>query len=153
MRIVQAGTAGDLAQIQDLFVEYARELGVDLGFQGFTLELAGLPGLYAPPAGRLLLAIENGEPAGCVALRPREAGVCEMKRLFVRPAFRHRAIGRALAERIISEARLAGYCLMQLDTLPALENATRLYESLGFSRCPGYYDTPLPETIFMELRL
>ena len=103
--IVQAGDADAVAQARELFCEYAAELQLDLCFQNFEAELAGLPGAYAPPEGRLLLALYMGQPAGCVALRKFEDGVCEMKRLFVRPAFRGQGIGRALARRVIEEAR------------------------------------------------
>jgi len=112
-----------------------------------------LPGDYAPPKGRLLLATAAEGPAGCVALRPLEAKLCEMKRLFVRPAYRGHGLGRLLAERVVSDARVIGYERMLLDTLPTLHEAIRLYTSMGFSRCSAYYDTPLAETVFMELRL
>jgi N-acetylglutamate synthase-like GNAT family acetyltransferase len=112
-----------------------------------------VPGQYAPPRGRLLLASKNGQAVGCVALRPISDTIGEMKRLFVRPMFRGQGIGRRLAERIIAEARGIGFQRMRLDTLPILSAATRLYESLGFVRCAPYYDTPLPEITFMELRL
>ena len=154
MEIFQASTQEELEQARSLFEEYAAWLRVDLCFQGFAAELAGLPGVYAPPRGRLLLAIDSsGQAAGCVALRPLEESVCEMKRLFVRPAFRGRGIGRTLAERVIAEAQSIGYATMKLDTLPKINAATRLYEILGFVRCEAYYNTPLEDTIFMELRL
>jgi GNAT superfamily N-acetyltransferase len=101
----------------------------------------------------LLLALVNDQPAGCVALRPLTDGVCEMKRLFVPPAFRGQGIGRKLAEQVIAEARLIGYAAMKLDTLPRLKSATDLYTKLGFSPCPPYYDTPFKETVFLELPL
>jgi GNAT superfamily N-acetyltransferase len=153
MEIRQATSNAEVAEARRLIEEYAAWLGVDLQFQGFAAELAGLPGVYAPPQGRLLLAFDKGDVAGCVALRPLSEGICEMKRMFVRPAFRGRGIGRLLAERIISEAREAGYYAMRLDTLPFIREALALYKSLGFVRCPAYYNTPLPETIFLELRL
>lgn len=153
VEIRHAASVQELAYVRTLFKEYAEWLGVDLGFQGFAAELAGLPGVYGPPRGRLLLAFVNGEAAGCVALRPLPENVCEMKRLFVRPDFRRRGIGRLLAERIIGEAREMGYSMMRLDTLPFIREALGLYESLGFVRCSAYYDTPLAETIFLELRL
>ena len=136
-----------------MFEEYAAWLKVDLCFQGFAEELAGLPGVYAPPRGRLLLAHVSGEVAGCVALRSLDGNICEMKRLFVRPAFRGQGIGRMLAESIVAEARIIGYTAMKLDTLPIMFAATFLYKSLGFVTCPAYYDTPLAETIFMQLQL
>lgn len=153
MIIQHASTPEGLALARALFEEYAAWLKVDLCFQGFAAELTGLPGLYAPPQGRLLLARQQGQAAGCVALRPLEPGVCEMKRLFVRPAFRRQKVGRLLAERVIGEAGEIGYARMRLDTLPSMAAAIALYESLGFSRCPRYYETPLKETVFMELRL
>jgi ribosomal protein S18 acetylase RimI-like enzyme len=152
MNIRQATTQQDIAATRALFKEYAAWLGVDLRFQGFDAELAGLPGLYAPPRGRLLLAWADSA-AGCVALRPLSDSVCEMKRLFVRPAFRGEGVGRMLAEKVVAEAMAIGYASMRLDTLPAMNAATKLYESLGFARIPAYYATPLADTIFMELKL
>ena len=153
MNIRQAITQEDIAAARALFEEYAAWLGVDLCFQGFAAELAGLPGLYAPPRGRLLLAWTEAQAARCVALRPMGDSVCEMKRLFVKPAFRGRGAGRMLAEAVIAEARAIGYASMRLDSLASLAAATKLYESLGFVRIPAYYATPLPDTIFMELPL
>jgi ribosomal protein S18 acetylase RimI-like enzyme len=154
MEIHQVITPPEIAETRALFEEYAAWLKVDLCFQGFQAELDGLPGLYAPPRGRLLLArAENGAAAGCVALRPLSGPACEMKRLFVRPDFRRRGLGRQLAEHLIAEARAAGYAVMRLDTLPFITAALQLYESMGFVRCPSYYDTPMAETIFLELKL
>jgi ribosomal protein S18 acetylase RimI-like enzyme len=136
-----------------LFQEYAQWLGRDLSFQGFATELAGLPGAYAPPDGRLFLALTDEKAAGCVALRPQDGGFCEMKRLFVRPAFRRQGVGRLLAQRVIASARECGYSEMRLDTLPFMEGALLLYEALGFVRCPAYYETRLRETVFMKLQL
>lgn len=152
MKICQAIRPKQIALSRTLFEEYSDWLGIDLSFQGFAAELAGLPGVYAPPRGRLLLALSGREVAGCVALRPLDDAVCEMKRLFVRSGFRGRGIGTLLAERVIAEARGVGYRAMRLDTLPSMQAAIRLYEALGFVRCAAYYDTPLPETVFMELR-
>jgi GNAT superfamily N-acetyltransferase len=144
---------GLVAIVKGLFQEYAESLGFDLEFQGFGKELAGLPGRYAPPAGRLLLATLEGDPAGCVALRPLERDVCEMKRLYVRPAFRGHGIGRILAWRIIEEAQSAGYRRMRLDTLPSMAAARRLYAELGFRPILPYYPNPVPDTVFLELDL
>ena len=153
MIICQAALPEELALARALFEEYAAWLGIDLSFQGFAAELAGLPGPYAPPQGRLLLALQDGLALGCVALRPQEEGVCEMKRLYVRPPFRGQGVARQLVDRLVHEARLTGYQRMRLDTLPGMRAAIRLYEALGFVRCPAYYATPLPDTIFMELQL
>lgn len=153
MQICQATTPEHVAAIRSLFQEYAAWLRVDLCFQGFADELVTLPGSYAPPRGRLLLATDTAGPIGCVALRPIRDTVCEMKRLFVRPAHQGHGAGRALAQRVIAEAQGAGYSTMMLDTLPFMLSAIRLYEALGFVRRSAYYATPLPETVFMELQL
>jgi putative acetyltransferase len=153
MRIEQATTQEEIALVRALFEEYAKWLGVDLCFQGFAAELAGLPGAYSAPRGRLLLVNSGSEAAGCVALRPLGDGVCEMKRLFVRPTFRGHGLGRRLAEEALKEARAIRYRIMRLDTLPVMQPAIRLYEALGFAPCAKYYETPLTETICMERRL
>lgn len=153
MNICQASTPEQIALSRVLFEQYAAWLGIDLSFQAFAAELANLPGLYAPPHGRLLLSLVDSEATGCVALRPLENGICEMKRLFVCPNFRSHGIGKMLAERIVEEASAIGYVTMRLDTLPSMQSAIHLYEALGFTRCAAYYETPLPGTIFMELQL
>jgi carbonic anhydrase len=146
--------AEDLAQVRRLFRAYADWLAVDLCFQGFERELAELPGAYAPPAGRLLVARVGGEVAGCVGLRPLEPGVCEMKRLWVEPGFAGHGIGRALAEAIVEAARTIGYERMRLDTIPGrMPAAQRLYASLGFQEIPPYYDNPLAGVVMLELTL
>jgi ribosomal protein S18 acetylase RimI-like enzyme len=140
-------------QVRRLFSEYATSLGVDLGFQGFAEELATLPGGYAPPTGRLLIAMQGDEIAGCVAVRQLEPGVCEMKRLFVRPAFRGLGIGRALTDRMIQEAGEAGYQRMRLDTLPSMAEALALYRRIGFREIPPYRHNPIRGAVFLELEL
>jgi len=151
--IVQASDADAVAQARELFCEYAAESQLDLCFQNFEGELAGLPGTYAPPEGRLLLALYEGQLAGCVALRKFEEGVCEMKRLFVRPAFRGQGIGRLLACRVIEEARVVGYSAIRLDTLARMRAAITLYESLGFRRIEAYRPNPLEDAVYLELTL
>jgi len=153
MRIIQAQTTAELDAVRELFGEYQRGLGVDLGFQGFAKELASLPGRYAPPGGRLLLALEGTEAAGCVALRALEDEVCEMKRLFVRPAFRRQGLGLRLAMQIINEATALGYAIMRLDTLDTLDSAMRMYAGLGFQRRMPYYANPLPGVVYWERAL
>ena len=151
--IVEASDADAVAQARELFCEYAAESQVDLCFQNFEAELAGLPGTYAPPEGRLLLALYEEQLAGCVALRKFGDDVCEMKRLFVRPAFRGQGIGRMLARRVIEEARAARYSTMRLDTLARMRAAIALYESLGFRRIDAYRPNPLEDAVYMELTL
>ena len=139
--------------VRELFLEYAAAIGVDLEYQGFTAELAALPLPYVPPHGALLIAKINGETAGCVALRRIDEQTGEMKRLYVRPAFRSFGLGRHLIGETIRAARLAGYTRLRLDTLPSMGAAQGLYRSLGFSEIPAYNNTHLPGTRFYELRL
>ena len=153
LTIGEAQDKDELEQARRLFEEYADSLGVDLCFQDFESELANLPGQYARPSGRLLLASWDTELAGCVALRPLDPGVCEMKRLYVRPAFRAHGVGRVLAERAIQEARRVGYRHMRLDSLPSMSTAIALYRRLGFREIPPYRDNPVPGTVYLELPL
>jgi putative acetyltransferase len=142
-----------LGAARELFEEYAATLGVSLCFQGFDEELANLPGGYAPPGGRLLLACRGEEVAGCVALREIEPRICEMKRLYVRPAYRTGGVGRLLTERVIHEAVTAGYRRMRLDSLPTMQSALRLYRRLGFQEIAPYTTNPVEGAVFLELHL
>jgi len=152
--IEAAQGAADMALVHALFVEYADWLDFDLCFQGFDQELATLPGKYAPPEGGLWLARVGGTPAGVVGLRPLDGGVCELKRLWVRPAFRGRALGRRLTEAAIAAARAAGYRSIRLDTIGRLmQEARELYESLGFRETAPYYRNPHPGADYLELDL
>jgi putative acetyltransferase len=149
---VQSGSA--LEDIRALFLEYARGLNFNLCFQNFDRELEELPGAYGLPQGRLILCEVDGRPAGCIAVKPLEAGVCELKRLFVRPEFRRRKLGLKLTQHIIEEARSIGYTVMRLDTIRGtMDNAIALYESVGFREIPAYYHNPIPNAFYMELQL
>lgn len=153
-KILHAETETEIDAARELFREYESWLGLDLCFQGFEAELATLPGKYAQPEGRLLLACTGDKLAGCIALRKLEEGVCEMKRLFVRDEFRGSRIGVALIERLIADAREVGYSKMRLDTYPPkMGKAVKLYESHGFVEIPPYYENPHPGVLFMELAL
>src|SRR5437016_13880632 len=152
--MVPAYTADQIEHARQLFKEYAAWLEIDLCFQNFDAELAGLPGDYAPPRGRLLLAADGDQIAGCIALRKIADGICEMKRLFVRAAFRGQGLGRSLTEAIINEARVIGYERMRLDTLHGrMDKAIALYRELGFKEIAPYYNNPVPGAMFMELVL
>jgi putative acetyltransferase len=143
-----------LEEVRALFFEYAGSLGFSLCFQGFDEELRALPGMYAPPRGRLLLAIEDDRPAGCVGLHPWDGDAAEMKRLYVRPAFRGRGLGRILAEAALAEARSIGYRSIRLDTIASLmQSAIALYRELGFREIPPYRSNPIPGALYLELRL
>ena len=143
----------ELAVIREMLQEYREWLGIDLSFQGFSCEVHELPGDYAPPDGRLLIARLNGEPVGMIAMRRLDAGRAEMKRLFVRPSARGAHIGRELVMRIIDAAGERGYTSIVLDTLPVMQSAQRLYAQFGFIDIPPYYESPLPGTRYLGLRL
>lgn len=153
-KILHAETETEIAAAEEIFREYESRLGLDLCFQGFEDELKGLPGKYAAPTGRLYLATDDDEIAGCIALRKLENGVCEMKRLFVRERFRGRQIGKLLIERLIADAREIGYDRMRLDTFPPkMGKAIQLYEAYGFREIAPYYENPNEGVLFMELTL
>lgn len=152
--MLREAQAADLDGVRALFREYADWLGVDLCFQSFEQELATLPGKYAPPLGRLLVAEVDGRLAGVVGLRPLAEDICEMKRLYVPAWAKGRGIGRALVERVVGEARAAGYRAMRLDTLQsAMPQANHLYDQLGFREIPAYYENPMPNVRYLELLL
>ncbi|MBV9574178.1 MAG: GNAT family N-acetyltransferase [Acidobacteriales bacterium] len=152
--MVQANTPEEIACARELFLEYARSLNFSLCFQGFDQELSGLPGAYAAPDGRLRLAKCGALWAGCVAMHPLEPEVCEMKRLYVRPAFRGRGVGRALVDQIIRDARNMGYKRMRLDTVePVMKDAVAMYRRLDFREIPAYRPNPIAGTLYMELKL
>jgi len=154
LSVVQATSSAQIAQARELFLEYAKSLGFSLCFQNFDKELAGLPGDYAPPEGRLLLAEHEGQMAGCVALHKLHSGICEMKRLYLRPQFRGKGLGRALAECIIAEARQIGYQRMRLDTVePMMRDAVAMYRKLGFKEIAPYRPNPIAGALYMELEL
>jgi len=152
--IAQAQSQKDVAQARELFLEYAKSLGFSLCFQNFDQELANLPGDYSPPDGRLLLARLGDEIAGCVAMHKLEDDICEMKRLYVRPRFRGKGLGRVLANAVIAEARKIGYKFMRLDTVePVMKDAVVLYRRLGFYEIAPYRVNPMPGTLYMEVKL
>ncbi len=154
LTFTQAGSPAQIIQARELFLEYAQSLGFSLCFQNFDKELAELPGDYTPPEGRLLLVEYEGQLAACVALHKLEPGICEMKRLYLRPQFRGKGLGRAVAERIIAEARQIGYRRMRLDTVePVMKDAVAMYRKLGFKDIAPYRSNPIAGAMYMELEL
>jgi putative acetyltransferase len=154
LSFAQAESPTQLAEARELFLEYAQSLGFSLCFQNFDKELAGLPGDYAPPEGRLLLADHQGQLAGCVALHKLESRVCEMKRLYLRPQFRGKGLGRALANQIMAQARHIGYRRMRLDTVePIMKDAVAMYRKIGFQEIVPYRANPIAGAMYMELQL
>ncbi len=154
MHLIQAQSPDEIKSARALFEEYAAWLGFSLCFQNFDKELAELPGGYAPPSGRLILAVDGNDVMGCVALRKIGDGVGEMKRLFVRPEFRARGLGRILTEKLIGEAKDIGYARLRLDTLPGkMDQAIAMYRSFGFKEIAPYYKNPVAGATFMELVL
>lgn len=149
-----AESHAQIVQVRELFREYEQSLGVKLCFQNFEQELAELPGHYAPPDGRLLLAEYEGRLAGCVALHKWEGDICEMKRLYLRPVFRGKGLGRGIAEKVIAEARNIGYQRMRLDTIePIMKDAVEMYRRLGFHEVAPYRPNPIAGAMYMELKL
>jgi putative acetyltransferase len=154
LQIAQAESPAQIAQARELFLEYAQSLGFSLCFQGFDKELVDLPGDYAPPDGRLFLAHYQTHLAACAALHKLEPGICEMKRLYLRPQFRGKGFGRALADRIIAEARHIGYHHMRLDTVePVMGDAVAMYRKIGFHEISPYRENPIAGAMYMELQL
>jgi putative acetyltransferase len=149
--IAAAEVPSDIDAVRELFLEYAEWLAVDLCFQGFEAELAGLPGDYAGEKGALFIARAGADAAGCIALRPFDAETGEIKRLYVRPAYRATGLGKKLAVRALDAAREAGYRRLVLDTLDRMQSAVRLYQKLGFQPIPAYYRNPIPGALYFEL--
>ncbi len=154
VKFVNVDGGHKIEDVRALFVEYGRALNFDLCFQSFDQELRALPGAYAPPAGRLILAEVGGDAAGCIAIKPLEKDVCEMKRLYVRPQFRGRQLGTGLVSRAIEEARGVGYRAMRLDTIDGkMDHAIALYRMVGFREIGPYYPNPIPNALYFELPL
>jgi len=150
----QAESPAQISAVRELFLEYANSLNFSLCFQSFEKELAELPGDYAPPGGRLLLATRESQPAGCVALHKLDEEVCEMKRLYVRPQFRGKGLGRVLSERAVADAREIGYKRLRLDTVePMMRDAVGLYRKLGFHEIAPYRENPIEGALYMERTL
>ena len=153
LRLVLAVSAQELQSVRELFLEYQQSLGIDLCFQNFNAELAALPGDYAPPNGRLTLGVADEQHACCVALRRLDDAMAEMKRLYVRPAFRGRGYAKVLAQTVIEDARTMGCSSVVLDTLPSMHEAQAMYVALGFRDIPPYTHNPVPGARFMGLAL
>jgi len=152
--LIQTVSVEQIEQARNLFLEYADSLGFSLAFQGFDEELKNLPVAYAPPSGRLLLAHEQRQAAGCVALRQLDHQICEMKRLYVRPAYRGKGVGRMLVDRVIAEARTIGYERMRLDTIESsMQDAIALYRRRGFREIAPYRSNPIAGALYLELLL
>jgi GNAT superfamily N-acetyltransferase len=153
MTIVPVEAEGQLAEVRSLFEEYWSSFGFTPCFQNFAGELAGLPGDYVPPGGRLAIATIDGEAAGCAALKRFDDDRCEAKRLYVRPKFRGRRVGRALLDWVIAEARAAGYRELLGDTMPVMQEALGMYRRMGFEVTGPYAENPTPGAVFLRLKL
>lgn len=153
IQIVHAVSEEQIGIIRELFIEYARSINVSLCFENLDKEVNDLPGAYAPPHGKLLLAADGSRIAGCAALKKIDDHISEMKRLYVRAEFRGKGVGKKLALRIADEARKIGYERLRLDTLPSMKEAISLYRSLGFEEIPAYRDLPVPGALFMQITL
>ncbi|NWF88521.1 MAG: GNAT family N-acetyltransferase [Ignavibacteriaceae bacterium] len=150
MKLVFVESEKHLTSIRELFLEYAESLGFSLCFQDFDKELANLPGDYSPPDGRLILALDENKPIGCVALRKLEKDICEMKRLYVKPEMRGIGLGKQLVQKIIDEALKIGYVKMRLDTVPKMKEAIDLYHKIGFKEVEPYRENPIEGALYME---
>ena len=153
MKIIFTESKEQLASIKELFIEYAKSLGFSLCFQDFDKELAGLPGEYAPPDGRLILALDDTDAIGCIALRKLDEGICEMKRLYVKPSGRGKGLGKLLVQTVIDEAVKIGYKKMRLDTVPKMKEAIDLYLKIGFKEIKPYRENPIEGALYMEMEL
>ncbi len=153
MEIVEAGTEALISRAKELVLEYSQSLEFDLGFQDFDAELEDFPRQYSPPTGCLVLALSEDQPIGCVGVRYLEKTICEMKRLYVRPRFRGKQAGKALAQAAIKTGKALGYQRMRLDTVPSMESANRLYRSLGFVEIGPYRHNPIEGATYLELNL
>jgi len=153
MKIIFTESKEQLASIKELFIEYAKSLGFSLCFQDFDKELAGLPGEYAPPDGRLILALDDTDAIGCIALRKLDEGICEMKRLYVKPSARGNGLGKLLVNALIDEAKKIGYTKMRLDTVPKMKEAIDLYLKIGFKEIKPYRENPIEGALYMEMEL
>ena len=153
IEIVEANSKILITKVKELFLEYSESLGFDLSFQNFDAELDNFPVQYSPPTGSLFLALSQNLPIGCVGVRYFEDGICEMKRLFVKPNFRGKRVGRLLAEAAVKAGKFLGYERMRLDTLPTMEKANHLYRSLGFIEIEPYRYNPIERAKYLELNL
>ena len=153
IEIIHVETKDQVSIVRELFLEYAKSLGFSLCFQDFDKELAGLPGEYAPPDGRLYIALDDKDPIGCIALRKLDEGICEMKRLYVKPSGRGKGLGKLLVQTVIDEAVKIGYKKMRLDTVPKMKEAIDLYLKIGFKEIKPYRENPIEGALYMEMEL